>query len=321
MGAARQGAACRVQAVRTKSLLEGALLAALVALLGLVSFAAGQFWLLAIPILLAYLRNGGRNAVMVTGVGSFLLLLWGGPFVGLSTLGFGAALGLTPGWAIRRGAGAAWTVVLMGAAFLAVTVLGALGAIVVLHYNFWAQQWTAVTHSLRAHPGLLKTLLRLTPEAGIALLRNAIPVLATAVALGQAAGAYVIAALVLSRLHAPLPTVAPFADWRAPRWLFWVYMLAFAVYLRAHGKGEQVLPAAALNLLMGLGLVYTVTGLATAYGWLRRRGLPRARSALIVALGAALLGVVIPILGMLASLMDLREPLGGSNGWNGGQRP
>ena len=310
-----------MQAVRTRSLLEGALMAALVALLGLVSYATGLTWLAAVPIMLAYGRNGGRNALMVTTVGSFLLLLWGGPFAGLSTFGFGAALGLAPGWAVRRGAGAAATVVLMAAAFVVVTVLGALGAVLIWHQNLWAQTWTSMKQFLASH-GQVLAALHLSPQAATALLRDVLPLVVGGAALGQAVAVYVIADAVLGRLHTPLPKVPPFGAWRAPRWLLLVYLAVLAGYLLA--RAQQVPHAIAVNLLVGLGVLYAVVGLASAYGWLRRRGTPRSRSVLLLIVGTAVLEAVglaamLTVLGILASQMDLAV-LAGSAG-NGGRQP
>lgn len=303
--------------------MEGALLAALVALLGLVSYATGLTWLAAVPIMLAYGRNGGRNAVMVTTVGSFLLLLWGGPLAGLSTFGFGAALGLAPGWAVRRGAGAATTVALMAAAFVVVTVIGAFGAVLIWHQNLWAQTWTSMKQFLTSHVQLLAAL-HLTPQAATTLLRDLLPLVVGGAALGQAVAVYAIADAVLWRLHSPLPRVPEFAAWRAPRWLLAVYLAALAVYLLAHTATEKVPHAIALNLLLGLGVLYAVVGLAAAYGWLRRRGTSRSRSVVVLVAGTALLEAVglaamVSILGILASQLDLAV-FAGSAG-NGRRQP
>ena len=298
-----------MQAVRTRSLLEGALLAALVALLGLVSWATGLTWLAAVPIMLAYGRNGGRNALMVTAVGSFLLLLWGGPFAGLSTFGFGLALGVVPGWAVRRGSGAAGAVLLMAGAFVVVTVIGAVGYVLIWHQNVWAQTWTSMKAFIVSHGALLSAL-HLSAQQATALLRDLLPLVVGGAALGQAVAVYVIADAVLRRLHSPLPAVPEFARWRAPRWLLAIYLGALAVYFIARAPAEQVVRAVALNLLLGLGVLYGIVGLAAAYGWLRYRGTPRSRSVALLILGAAVLEAVgmaalVSIFGMLASQVDL----------------
>ncbi len=301
-----------MQTVRTRALVEGALLAALVAILGLTSYYTGLGWLQALPILLAYLRNGGRNAVLVTVVGCFVLLLLGGPLPALSTLGFGAALGLVPGWAVRRGAGVALTLVAMSVAFSAVTVLGALGAIVVWHQDIWAETWNSSWKAARTFLATHASLLAasgLTPASALALLRDLVPIIIGVGVLGQALAVYVLAAVVLGRLGQPLPTVPSFARWRAPRWLLWVYVAALGAYGLGLGHGQQVLAAVALNFVVGLGALYSVIGVAAVYGWLRHRGLTRRSAVFTAAIGGLLveasrLSVLLALLGMLASQFD-----------------
>jgi tRNA/rRNA methyltransferase len=143
--------------------------------------------------------------------------------------------------------------------------------------------------------------------------------------LGQAVAVYVIADAVLRRLHSPLPAVPEFARWRAPQWLLAIYLGALAVYFIARAPAEQVVRAVALNLLLGLGVLYGIVGLAAAYGWLRHRGTPRSRSVALLILGAAVLEAVgmaalVSIFGMLASQVDLASVFADPAG-NGRQEP
>lgn len=305
-----------MEPARTKPLVEGALLAALVALLGLLSFYIGIGWLQPIPVLLASVRNGTRNAVLVTVVGVGLMGLWIGPLPALAALAFIAALGLVPGWALRRAATAGGTIAAMTLALLVSGFIGAMAALLVWHTNLWMETWAAFTTFLKAHAAQVRQLAGMSPQEVASLLLQAAPVLAASVAALQAGGVYFLSAAVLGRLGHPLPRLSPFATWRGPRWLVWLYLCALAGLLLA--GGDKVTGTLALNLSMALGLVYTVMGGAAAYGWLRSRGVRRDTAAVAVVGGVGLLdalglGVAPTALGVLASFrVPARPPTSGS---------
>lgn len=275
---------------RTKPLVEGALLAALVVLLGLLSFYTGFGWLLPIPGLLAYVRNGRRNAVLVTVVGSCLLGLWIGPVGAVGSLFFIAALGLVPGWMLERRAGAGATIVAMALALLISAVLGAAATTAVWHANQWAQTWAAMVSFLRAHAAEVRRYTAMSPSQVEGLLLRLVPTVAGGAALLQAAGVYLLSAVALGRLGHALPALPPFAHWRAPRAVAFLYLLALVADLLVGGR--QVMGAVFLNVALALGFVFAITGCAVGYGWLRGRGVARDWAALGVVGGAGLLGLL-----------------------------
>jgi len=201
--------------LRARPIVEGALLAALAALLGLASFYTGFGWPLAIPVLLAARRHGARSAALVTVVASGLLVLWLGPLAGLAAFGFLVANGLTGGWALRRGWGAAACVGLMALAFLAVTAAGMGAADLLWHSNFWGQAWRSFANEVTTHAALFAPA-GVTPQQLLSAVRTLLPVAAIVMAVGQAAGVYLLAAGVMGRLGEGLPAVPPFAQWRLP---------------------------------------------------------------------------------------------------------
>jgi uncharacterized protein YybS (DUF2232 family) len=309
-----------VDSVRTRDTVEGALLAALAALLGLLAFYTGFGLVLPLPVLLAYRRLGGRSAVLVALVASGVLALWVGPLAAVGNLGFIAAQGLVPGWTLRRGWGFAGTVAVMAAALVAVGVLGLLGTDVLFHTNAWAQGMLQLAGFLRRHAALLRSA-GLTPDGMLALARRLIPVAAAGGALAESVVVYLFAAPILGRLGTSLPPPAPFREWRMPAWTAWATLLCLVALAVGTHLRSGVLVALAVNLLLLAGVGYAITALSFVYGWLRSRGLPRGRSAVLLAGGAWLLGalgfiLLLPLAGLVVCQMA-RAP--GSNRAKGGQ--
>ncbi len=309
-----------MESVRIKPLVEGALLAALVALLGLLSFYIGFGWLLPIPVFLAYVRNGARNCALVAVVGAALLALWIGPLPALASFVFTIALGLIPGWVIHREATASVAIAAMSVALILATGLGALTAILVWHTNIWAQAWTSLTGFLDAHARQVEAISSLSPQEMALLFLRVAPVLGVSVAVLQSAGVYLFSCAALGRLGHPIPSLPPFAEWRVPPAAAWVYAVVLAgLFL---GRGNRVADVVALNLSMAVGTMYTVTGGAVIYGWLRRRGVGRDLAAVTVVGGVGLLdafgfGVGPAALGLLASLRVGPRQLGVRRGSDG----
>ena len=294
-----------MDAVETRPIVEGALLAALTALLGLLAFYSGMGLVQPLPVLLAYMRHGFRTAALVAVVSAAVLSLWIGPVGAVAGLGFVAALGLAPGWALRRGAGPAGTICCMTAAVILLAALGAGATMLVWHDNLWADLWGGIHRFLGSHAQLLRQA-GLDPATAERSITMVLPAAGLTAAVAESALVYGLSTAVLSRLGQPLPPVPPFASWRAPRWIIWFYLAAMAAVALSARMGDRGVQAVALNLLAAVGILYSIVGLAFAYGWLRSRGIHRGRAIVFAACGAWTLsavglGLVLPAVGVFAS--------------------
>jgi uncharacterized protein YybS (DUF2232 family) len=309
-----------MQLVRTRSTVEGALLAAVTALLGVLAFYTGFGWLQPLPVLLAYLRHGPRSAVLVSVVASAVLALWVGPLAALGSLGFVAALGLAAGWAVRRGWSAVAAVGLMTLALLALGGAGVAAAEAVWHQNLWTQTWREFADFVRAHGAMLQQA-GITPDALIQTVATVIPAAAVMAAAAQSAAIYGLSAVILGRLGHPLPRTPAFRTWRMPPWLAWPYLAVLAMSVAGARLHNKVLTSLAWNLVLALGVAYALAGVAAGYAWLRDRGLSRGRAAAVLigvgwVLSALGLAVAVPVGGLVASQLGVR-PASGAPGDGG----
>lgn len=296
---------------QTRPIVEGALLAACTALLGLLAFYSGLGWIQPIPVLLAYLRNGGRNACFVAILGCLLLGLWVGPFGAVAAVAFTAATGLVPGRVIRQGYGSVVAVLLMTAALLVVGALGFAASLLIWHINPWLQAWRAVGRVLEAQRSLLRAATGLTPPQARQRVLLLLPAALVLGAAAQATATYALAEAVLRRLGAAMPRLPAPARWRLPRWLAVpLGVLAVAAWLLPPGPVRLV----AANLLLLVAGVYGVVGVAAAGSALRAAGLRGPRLALTLAAGLTVLAVaglgpLLPGFGLVSSLWPERAPI------------
>jgi len=88
---------------------------------------------------------------------------------------------------------------------------------------------------------------------------------------------YVLCRLILPRFGVAVPAPTPFGEFRLPLWLTWAMVLV--LFATQYIGGSLVDPPWQVRVLINLAgpLIYicTFVGFAVAYGWLRRRGIPK----------------------------------------------
>jgi len=299
-----------VGTLRTRSLVEGALLAALAAVLGLLSFYIGLGFIQPIPIAVAAMRNGGRTAFLASLVGAGLLALWVGPLAAAGTLGYDLSLGLTAGWLAEQTRSFVIVYAGMVISLLCAAVVGYFATLLIWHQNLLVLQRQAMTSMVVA----MESILRSTSGSSAALalghrLDQMIPALLplgvlTWAAL-SAAAVYVVTNAVGTRLGTSLPAIPPFAHWRVPGFVAWGYAALVALLLLAR---TAFLREFAIDGVLGLGLVYATVGLSLGYGLLRDRArIARGSSVLLLIcavlfLTALRLSVLLVLAGLAASV-------------------
>lgn len=298
----------------TRALVEGALLAALTALLALLAQVLPFLpFFLPVPIVLMGARYGFRSSLLTVIVVWMLLAVTLGPGTALMTaVAFGSS-GLAIGFGVRQKWPVVRTLALTGVA----TGLSSLVIFVLLYHLFGLNQMAELLNLTRV--ALIDPLKQMvgkypqtsTPqfeqyiaqmELSLDLLRRTWWLFIGAGAVFSALFQYAAAKWVLGRLRLELPPIPAFSTWKMP---------AEAMFLLALGYGTQLVGVPYVQTL-GLGLItalssfYIVTGAALAYGLLRRYGVGKAVTIVLLVLVSARLGQVLAIAGMVDSLLDLR---------------
>jgi len=272
--------------VGTRSLAEGALLAAIAVILALagmylpvIGLLAGLAW--PIPVMLAQLRHGIRLSMLVTAVTGLLLTAGVGlvPALGMVfTLG---PLGMALGEAFRRGVSPGATLAAAGGAALFSNLFSLGVTLVVMGQNPLYLYRTAVEEGLELSTRMYErmgmdvtAMIGPIQEQTQLLLGLLFPFTIAMAALTLGGMNYGLATLVLRRLGYRIAPFPAFASWRLPRHAWLVLLIAIGLVF-ADGGRRGLAYAAGSNLMLAGQFAFLVTGLAVIYWWLHRLRLNR----------------------------------------------
>lgn len=317
------------QAGRTKSLVEGALFAALASLFAVLGLTPPLFFLtLAIPVPLTIVgyRYGLRTAGLSGFVAVVLTLIISGSPIAVGEVVSAAAAGLVIAYGVRRGYPAAKTVLLATGVAFVTWVAEFLVSLGIMGINIWEQTVKLNQEGLKQGlqmqrgfaekvPGLVDPKQLEAFEQQTRFYMDILPSLWPFFIIGTSFTAgvmnYGIIRGSFRRLKlGEVPGFPPFRSWRLPDWVGWLALGAFAAgYADAlwHVPGMK---AAAYNLFL-LGLfAFLIEGLAVSWYYFDRWRVDRFTRALILVFGL-MSGVglfALLIVGFLDLFLDLRRP-------------
>jgi uncharacterized protein YybS (DUF2232 family) len=304
----------------TRGLTEGAILAALTAIIASVGLVAPFVAILLspIPIMLLVIRWGMRIAVLACVIAAAALLQFAGPLNAASAVAMFAPLGLALGWGVRRGLAAQGAILAGSVALLLATVAMVAGSSWLLHQDLMGDFITSQIKAMQMAIGLQQRLgapAKQVQEMQQALkmlpgfLRSALPV---ALALGTLLWSYLsytVARTVFRRIGHPLPAAPPMLTWRLSAVIasimLWAGALASLVAIRVPALGTIALDTMLLNLF-----VFGFQGVLVGVVWARRRGYPAFVQILFgfMLLSAGILPLFgLAVLGMLDTWWDFRR--------------
>jgi uncharacterized protein YybS (DUF2232 family) len=308
---------------RTASLTEGALLAALTALVALLVAVFGSPGLVAAPLPLFVLtyRRGVRTAVLSAVVAGLVLSPFFGFPQGLLFVAAFAPVGVVQGMVARRGGeGASGRAVLLGAVVgLGVTVLSLVAARYVVGLDplqavveaqaKGAQAAADLSRRLGAPPEQVRQMEQLA-ERVPELVRTLLP---AAVVLGVVVwsyGAYTLARHVMRRLGTELPGFSPILTWRLPPAGTVALVLPVLAGVAVQPWAPEVGRALASNGFVASVLVFAFFGVLTLLHYLQSREVPRVGRVLAV-VAVLMLGdlgtFAMVALGLVDLWVDLRK--------------
>lgn len=325
------------RSTQTQGLVFGGLMAALIVVFSLVPVLS---YLMPIPLVLAFVRYGGRTAVLTAvaatlftmafrGVISGILIIPAGILPGLAfglgfrrkwrplTIGITAVLAYFFGFALTY---AVTRVAMFGGrdpfvamleqpdvrAFLD-TMITSMQTLASQIEQAAAQSGAASSGSQVAAAEQYRMMADLLQRDPVGLIWTLLPASVFFSGVASSAVNYLLCRFTLPRFGHEVPAWTPFAEFRLPTWSVWLYavMALAAPYLLA---GDMVsLPwwgKLLLNVFSPLMMIFMLAGVAVAYGFLRKRGLSGGAAALIVVLGTFMLGQLGPQLLVLLAMWD-----------------
>ncbi len=314
--------------LETKALTEGAVMAALTAVLALAGIYMPLLGMLAalvwtLPVVAICLRHGMKAGVLAMAAAGLIILMAASPITALTMVIPCAGPALLLGEALRKGWPTGRTVFLTTVMTALCTLLSAGLAALLTGISPW-EDWLMLKDSLRqgfetAMPlyesmGMLKQLgvtsqqFAAQIEASLNLLEYLLPAVLLLSALLSAGVNYILAHKIFSRLKIKLPPLGHFYQYRQPWWQIWIFIAAFAVTMFAPQlfPGQPRIAQAAGNLMLFYCILFFLQGLAVLAFYSRKlsRGVGiLLRAFLIVVLLSG--NLIIPIVLVLAGIVDI----------------
>ncbi len=260
----------------TKSMVEGAFLAAITAILFIISLYIPLLgtlvsFLCPLPIIISYLRHGLKFTLISVLVAGALVSVIAGPLQGVMVLlGFGI-LGVTLGYTIKKESPFQEIIFLGSIASLFSKILILLLGMWLLDINpliFDAEQIDRIiTQSLDFYRsiGLTGEQLDLFKEnltRTLDTFKVVFPALLVLASIFDVFLNYIVARLVLKRFGYQLADFAPFSEWRAPASFFWSYFLGIILILLGTKYETFLLNKIGMNLQIFFTVVFLIYGLS-----------------------------------------------------------
>lgn len=269
---------------KVKPLAQGALMAAVTVLLALINMyvpflGVVAIFVLPVPVVLVQLRFGMRQALLTAIVSGVLLVALVGPVEALLLFSFFGLIGLSFGYAFRRGFSPAW-------AFMAGTVAVSISWAISMLMTFLVlrlspldmmnQMYEAMTGAF----ALYERWNLVAPEARAQLLAawdlmrdHVYHILPASFVIGAAASSYLTYQLirpVLGRLGHRVEPFPAFSQWKAPSYFILGLVAELALAFTYPRHGSEVLRALGSNIGTIVRITFAVMGVSLT-SWLLQR--------------------------------------------------
>ena len=312
--------------ITVRALTEGALMAALAGLLGVIgiyvpvlSVLTNLVW--AIPIILVIMRQSMRLGVMSLAVAGMLISLFAGPIQGVLLLVNLGGMALAYGYCFKYQL-SPLRALLIGTVTAAISTVATIilsSAVANLPLNQFMVEITQAmdqVFKMYREMGVLDKILPPGVTAAqyqaqmITMLKILIPGAFVAAAMIMALINYVIARKILIRLKYEIPAMPPFRDWHFPWYVVWGVILALSCWLSGRYLNNSVLTSIGQNILYIYSFLLLISGLSVAVFFWKNHGLAPSMKALAIiglVMFASFAFYFLMIIGLFDPLFDYRR--------------
>lgn len=262
--------------ISTKSIVEGAFLSAITALLFLASFYIPLLgtlisFLCPLPIIILCLRHNVKVALLALFISFFLVTLVAGPFQGLiAVLGFGI-LGITLGIVIKKKL-SILEILLIGSfsSFIAKILLMIIGLWLIgvnplllglEQIDQGISQSLNFYQNMGINPEQLETYKNSLLQS-LELIKIAFPAMLILGSVFDTIINYWVTEKILKRLGYSMEPFTPFHQWRVGHSFFWSYLLGIFLLIINTKYNLPVLQRIGVNIQLLFSIIFLITGLA-----------------------------------------------------------
>jgi len=262
--------------IPTKSIVEGAFLAAITAVLFIISIYIPLLgtlvsFLCPLPIIILSLRHSIKFAIISTFISGILVTILAGPLQGIMVLlGFGI-LGLTLGFGIKK-----------RLSLTDIIIIGSVASLVskglILLISFWVLDFNTllfdveeidriITQSLNFYSNMglspeQLTSLKDSLTQTISIVKIAFPGMIILAAIFDTILNYWVARLILRRFGYKLTNFTSFVNWRASKSFFWSYLLGMILIILGTTYKIALLYKIGINIQILFAVVFLIYGLS-----------------------------------------------------------
>lgn len=307
------------QPLKTRSLTEGAMLAAITVVLALlgVYFFGYLLFITPVPIAVLVYRHGLRSGILVSVTASILAGIFGSMVTTLIFLLVIGLVGVAIGEALRERFSAAKVMVIGSSvsvvAFIVLTAVAMLFFGPDLIDRTFQMLEESFEHAFAMYERMgvdsSRALGGMTLDRLMQILKMTLPAALLMSGVGLTFANFGLTRMILKRLNAKdLPWFSPFKTWRAPWYLAWGFILGKALLLMAQFDGSKVLTTVGLNIEILFNYVFLIQGISIAWFFFDRWGFSKPIRFLLVffALNPAF-STLVTLLGVLDTWLDVRK--------------
>ncbi|MHC2995175.1 MAG: YybS family protein [Candidatus Atribacteria bacterium] len=262
--------------IPTKSIVEGAFLAAITAILFIISLYIPLLgtlvsFLCPLPIIILYLRHSLKFTIISVFVSGILVSIIAGPLQGLMVLlGFGI-LGITLGYAIKKEL-TLTEIIIIG------SIASFFSKILILLVGFWVldinpllfdveQIDRVITQSLNFYRSMGLTveqldLLKESLTQTLSIIRIVFPAMLILASIFDVFINYGVARLVLKRFGYALIGFTSFSNWRASKSFFWSYFLGIILIFLGFKYNIPLLNKIGINIQILFSVIFLMCGIS-----------------------------------------------------------
>lgn len=320
--------------LETRALTEGAIMAALTAVLAIINLyipfmgiIVALIWTL--PIVSVCVRQGMRAGILTMAAATLIIMMVASPVSALTMIVPCAAPALLLGNALRHRHSTAKTLLITSIGTL-LSMLASLGlALLLTGVSPW-EQWLNLKNSLLSSFDMMLPMyeqsgalnrMGLTAEefsgqwrTAMNMMEMILPALLLVSSIASAFVNYIMANAVLVKLKVDLPEMIPFRFWRLPWWNIWGFTIAFGLAL----LGSRFLPQYPIisnigfNIIIFYAPIFVASGLTVASFYIHRFPKERRRLYKIILIASFFLMMngfifVIGTIGLFDTVFDYRR--------------
>lgn len=273
---------------KTRSIVEGALLASLTAILALIGLYIPVLriltdFVIVVPIIIVTVNHGINFGVMSLIVAGLLITILSGPIKALFVILQFGGIALFFGYAFHKKLKAEKTL-LFGVLVAIISLL----TILLFSYLFFGfetidfigQLKASINPSLELYKelgllkpeqGLTEETYRLIMEAYIKLMSIIIPSILLMYGISSAFLNYIVAQKILKKLKISVPALPKLRFWKLPWWTVWGFIVGYAAMVLGNYCKNQLLANIGLNIVIVYAPILFVLGIAVINYFIKER--------------------------------------------------